>query len=132
MVDVLFTSLLSQATSAMVAAGRIVSQTGVSKTRSFRQSFLIAYAHRIGERLAEAAASTTKQAEAEIGVSLLPVLVQRSADVDEAVTAAFPKLTARRTRVGSAAGWNAGREAADHASLGSWAPIAAAGRGAAG
>jgi hypothetical protein len=42
-VDVLYTSLLVQATSAMVAAGAQVDRSGRSRTRSFRQAFLLAY-----------------------------------------------------------------------------------------
>ncbi len=116
-VDVLFTSLLAQATTAMVVAGRVVNQAGVSRTRSFRQSFLISFAHRIGERLQEAASASTKEAEVDFGASLLPVLVQREADVDKAVAEAFPRMRQVRSRVSNAAGWNAGRVAADQASL---------------
>jgi Protein of unknown function (DUF2786) len=116
-VDVLFTSLLAQATTAMVVAGRVVNRAGVSRTRSFRQSFLISFAHRIGERLHEAASATTKVAEIDFGGSLLPVLAQRDADVEEAVAAAFPRMRQVRSRVSNAAGWDAGRIAADQASL---------------
>jgi Protein of unknown function (DUF2786) len=116
-VDVLFTSLLAQATTAMVVAGRVVNQAGVSRTRSFRQSFLISFAHRIGERLQEAASASTKEAEVDFGISLLPVLAQREADVDEAVAVAFPRMRQVRNRVSNAAGWDAGRVAADQASL---------------
>lgn len=51
-VELLFTSLLVQATTAMLAAGSRQDAHGRSRTRSFRQSFLAAYAQRIGERLA--------------------------------------------------------------------------------
>ena len=117
LVDVLFTSLLAQATVALVVAGRSVSRNGVSKTRSFRQSFLVSFAHRIGERLEAAARTTTKAAESTFGASLLPVLAKRDADVDAAVTEAFPRLRQVRTRVSNEAGWQAGRLAADQASL---------------
>ena len=40
-VDVLYTSLLVQATAAMVAAGSQVDRSGRSRTRSFRQGFLL-------------------------------------------------------------------------------------------
>jgi Protein of unknown function (DUF2786) len=116
-VDVLFTSLLAQATSAMVVAGRAVNQAGVSRTRSFRQSFLVSFAYRIGERLQEAASASTKQAEITFGASLLPVLVQREADVDKAVAEAFPRMRSVRSRVSNFAGWEAGRIAADQAQL---------------
>jgi hypothetical protein len=122
-VDVLFTSLLAQATSAMVVAGRAVDRTGVTRTRSFRQSFLVSFAYRIGERLQEAAAASTKQAEITFGETLLPVLVQREADVDKAVAEAFPRMRSVRSRVSNAAGWEAGRMAADQASLQSGAEL---------
>jgi Protein of unknown function (DUF2786) len=122
-VDVLFTSLLAQATTAMVVAGRAANQAGVSRTRSFRQSFLISFAHRIGERLQEAASASTKEAEVEFGGSLLPVLAKREADVEEAVAAAFPRMRQVRSRVSNAAGWDAGRVAADQASLQSGAEL---------
>ena len=122
-IDVLFTSLLAQATTSMVVAGRIVSKTGVSKTRSFRQSFLVSYASRIGERLREAAATSTHEAEADFGAAMLPVLVRREADVEDAVAAAFPSIRKIRTRVGNEAGWHAGRIAADQASFDSFAKL---------
>ena len=122
-IDVLFTSLLAQATTAMVVAGRIVSKTGVSKTRSFRQSFLVSYASRIGERLREAAATSTLEAEADFGAAMLPVLVRREADVEDAVAVAFPSIRKIRTRVGNEAGWHAGRIAADQASFDSFAKL---------
>ena len=122
-IDVLFTSLLAQATTSMVVAGRIVSKTGVSKTRSFRQSFLVSYASRIGERLREAAATSTHDAEADFGAAMLPVLVRREADVEDAVAVAFPSIRKIRTRVGNEAGWHAGRIAADQASFDSFAKL---------
>jgi hypothetical protein len=42
--ELLATSLLVQATRAMVAEGSQISRTGTSRTRSFRQAFLLAYA----------------------------------------------------------------------------------------
>ncbi|HEU0088673.1 MAG TPA: DUF2786 domain-containing protein, partial [Pseudonocardiaceae bacterium] len=54
LVEVLTTSLLVQATRAMVGAGSQTTRNGQSRTRSFRQSFLIAYATRIRERLTAA------------------------------------------------------------------------------
>src|SRR5438067_4370765 len=69
-VELLATSLLVQATEAMLAAGRQISRTGQSRTRSFRQSFLIAYATRIRERLTEADRVTSEQVADE---RLLPV-----------------------------------------------------------
>jgi hypothetical protein len=112
-VELLFTSLLVQATAAMTAAGPQVDTRGRSRTRSFRHSFLVAYALRIGERLRE----TTRQAEAEHR-DLLPVLVRRDEAVEAVRDAAFPRLRQARTVVSNRAGLAAGRLAADRASLG--------------
>jgi hypothetical protein len=118
-VELLFTSLLVQATTALVHAGSRQDASGRSSTRSFRHSFLAAYAQRIGERLDEATGEAVKQAVAETpGRDLLPVLAAREESVEAAVESLFPKLT--RHRVGSATnreGWMAGRAAADLASL---------------
>jgi hypothetical protein len=116
-VDVLYTSLLVQATSAMVAAGSQVDRYGRSRTRSFRQSFLLAYAHRIGDRLRAAEAAGRAEAADEYGEALLPVLADRSAAVEAAFEEAFPDAVNRALDVSNAAGWAAGRAAADLASL---------------
>lgn len=118
-VELLFTSLLVQATTAMVAAGSRQDDWGRSRTRSFRQSFLAAYAQRIGERLSEAAGAAERQAAADTpGVNLLPVLAARHRVVDESFEAMFPELT--RFSAGSVndrEGWITGRAAADVATL---------------
>jgi Protein of unknown function (DUF2786) len=118
-VEMLFTSLLVQATTAMVAAGSRQDAWGRSRTRSFRQSFLAAYAQRIGERLSEAAGAAERQAAADTpGVNLLPVLAARHRVVDESFEAMFPDLT--RFSAGSVndrEGWVTGRAAADVATL---------------
>jgi Protein of unknown function (DUF2786) len=118
-VELLFTSLLVQATTAMMQAGSRIDGYGRSSTRSFRQSFLTGYASRIGQRLAEATgAQTTKAATEPAGRNLLPVLAARNEAVDEAVTAMFPELT--NHVVGSFThreGWLSGLSAADHAAL---------------
>ena len=116
-VDVLYTSLLVQATSAMVAAGSQVDRTGRSRTRSFRQAFLLAYASRIGPRLREAEAASRAAAAEQYGPALLPVLADRSDAVRAAEAAAFPHLVSRSVSISNAAGWAAGKAAADLASL---------------
>jgi hypothetical protein len=93
-VELLFTSLLVQATTAMMRAGSRTDGYGRSCTRSFRQSFLTAYALRIGQRLAETTGTQTAEAATEpAGRNLLPVLAARSEAVDEAVAALFPTVT---------------------------------------
>ena len=116
-VEMLYTSLLVQATSAMVAAGAQADRRGRSRTRSFRQAFLLAYAVRIGQRLRSAEAAGRAAAVGEYGDALLPVLADRTAAVEAASAAAFPDVTSRSVSVSNAAGWAAGAAAADLASL---------------
>lgn len=119
-VELLFTSLLVQASTAMLAAGSRRDAHGRSRTRSFRQSFLAAYAQRIGERLAEATGHAERQAAAEssAGSDLLPVLAARSRVVDAAFEAMFAgSTTFSAGAVSNREGWYAGRAAADLATL---------------
>ena len=114
-VDLLVTSLLVQAASAMRLLGSRTDRAGTSRTRSFRQSFLVAYAQRVGERLAAA----TEQAGEGTGRAgeLVPVLRRHAEQVDAACTAMFPELVSRPIRVASSTGWAAGLAAADRARL---------------
>ena len=114
-VELLSTSLLVQATRAMVSAGSQITRSGQSRTRSYRQSFLIAYATRIGERLN--AAHDAGAAAVADPARLLPVLAARERVVEELVESMFPQSVSRSYSVGNAAGWHAGRAAADLATL---------------
>jgi hypothetical protein len=119
-VELLTTSLLLQASRAMLAAGRQVSRSGTSRTRSFRQSFLVAYAGRIGERLEAASRAATAEVTNAAGTSgsaLLPVLAARSEAADEMIEQLFPRMVSRAVSMSNAAGWHAGRAAADLAQL---------------
>ncbi|HEV2809851.1 MAG TPA: DUF2786 domain-containing protein [Acidimicrobiales bacterium] len=116
-VEVLYTSVLVQATSAMVAAGSRVDRSGRSRTRSFRQAFLTAYATRIGHRLRAAEAASQAAAAEEYGDALLPVLADRSAAVRAAEAEAFPGAVSRSVSISNGEGWAAGSAAADLASL---------------
>ncbi|MGH3627252.1 MAG: DUF2786 domain-containing protein, partial [Sciscionella sp.] len=111
----LATSLLVQASEAMLTAGRQVARTGQSRTRSFRHSFLLAYAGRIGERLAKADRASGEQIHDD---RLLPVLARRGKDVDELFEHMFPRTVRRSRSISNGAGWSAGRAAADAAKLG--------------
>jgi hypothetical protein len=123
-VELLATSLLVQATSAMTAAGRQVNRHGrMSRTRSFRQSFLVAYAGRIRERLNAAAEG---QVAATDDSRLLPVLADRSRAVNDAFAAMFPNLVSKAVSANNAAGWGAGRAAADLALLDVFEAVGAA------
>jgi hypothetical protein len=103
--ELLSTSLLVQATKAMVAA------KNVSRARSYRHAFLIAYATRIGERLHavnEPAGNDNR---------LLPVLANRKQVVDDLFDTLFENTVTKTVSVSNAAGWGAGRAAADQANL---------------
>jgi hypothetical protein len=118
-VEALFTSLLVQATTAMTQASAGAGSGARSRSRGFRQSFLNAYAHRIGERLAEITEAQVQQASAEPGGgNLLPVLASRERKVESTVSELFPKITQKATgTITDAEGWYSGRGAADLAAL---------------
>jgi hypothetical protein len=106
-VELLYTSLLVQASAGMKAGG----------ARAFRQSFLVAFATRIGGRLREAAEASVADAAEEHGSALAPVLLARDSAVEEACHAAYPELTRQAFSVTSYAGWAAGVTAAELATL---------------
>jgi uncharacterized protein DUF2786 len=112
-VEMLTTSLLVQANRAMLSYGRRIDRHGRSRSRSFRQSFLVSYAIRIGERLAGAADGVVAE-HPEPG-RLLPVLRSHDRRVTEAVADAYPRVVLRGASASNGAGWAAGRSAADSA-----------------
>ncbi|MGW0184982.1 DUF2786 domain-containing protein [Streptomyces sp. NPDC003362] len=110
-VELLYTSLLVQATTAMTKAEAAQRKGGRKRTKTFRQSFLAAYAHRIGTRLAAAA-------ETQVTDDLLPVLASRDVAVTDRAERMFPETTTTRLRgVSDAAGWSEGARAADRAQM---------------
>ncbi|WP_199442469.1 DUF2786 domain-containing protein [Umezawaea beigongshangensis] len=111
-VEVLSTSLLVQATRAMVASGDGARRGDEERSRGYRQSFLVAYAHRVGERLR---AATEVHEEDD---RLLPVLSERRQAVDQLFETLFTRTVAKSVSVRSEAGWHAGRAAANTADLG--------------
>ena len=112
-VELLTTSLLVQADTAMLRHGRRTNGVGGSRTRSFRRSFLLAYASRIGERLREAVETVTAQQSTD----LVPALRDQENKVSEAFEAALPHTVAKTTTFSNAEGWTAGVVAADLAQL---------------
>lgn len=123
-VEMLYTSLLVQATTAMLARG----DRAAARTRRFRQSFLIAFAARIGQRLQATDRAVVAEADREHGGAVLPVLANRSAAVEAHLDRLFPDLRSRRVVVRDAAGWHAGTRAADQAQLGRDGALRAAAR----
>ncbi|MFF3553743.1 DUF2786 domain-containing protein [Streptomyces tsukubensis] len=111
-VELLYTSLLVQGTAAMARAEASQRAGGRKRTKTFRQSFLMAYASRVGERLTAAAEAVSGAAPA----GLLPVLATREVAVGARTDELFPRTTATRVRgVSDEAGWTEGRAAADAA-----------------
>jgi hypothetical protein len=115
-VELLAASLLAQATSAMARHGSRQDSYGRSTTRSFRRSFLVGFAVRIGERLREATDSEVAASDSQHG-RLLPVLSAREDRVRAAQETTFPATEHRRTSISNATGWFAGQAAADLANL---------------
>ncbi|MFD5795073.1 DUF2786 domain-containing protein [Streptomyces diastatochromogenes] len=110
-VELLYTSLLVQATHAMTRAEAAQRAGGRKRTKTFRQSFLAAYAHRVGDRLATVA-------ETQVTQDLLPVLATREIAVTDRLERMFPETTTTRLRgVTDAAGWTEGARAADEAQV---------------
>ncbi|WUO44073.1 DUF2786 domain-containing protein [Streptomyces sp. NBC_00285] len=111
-VELLYTSLLVQAQSAMAKAEAAQRAGGRRRTKTFRQSFLAAYAHRVGDRLRAAA-------ETPVTDDLLPVLATRAVAVTDRMDQMFPETSTTRLRgVTDEAGWTEGAQAADRAQVG--------------
>lgn len=113
-VELLTASLLAQASGAMVRAGSVVDGRGRSRTKSFRRAFLVGFAERISQRLAEA---TDAQVAAVASGALLPALAVRDERVEALRTRAFPNTVRRATSISNWGGLAAGHAAADMADL---------------
>ena len=104
LVELMFTSLLVQATRAAADLGKTSRQ---ARSASFRRAFVTAYASRIGERLRQARVQAETEATSEYGTALVPMLASRLDAVDDAVNEAFPETTRSRPRAVDAHGWRA-------------------------
>lgn len=118
--DMLFTSLLVQATQASAAA---TAHNSRLRTASFRRAFLVSFATRVAERLEAAHHAVAVEAEQQYGSALAPVLATRRDTVERAYAEAFPRVTTMRSRSYDAQGWRAGRAAADRADIGAGGAI---------
>ncbi|CAM5378820.1 hypothetical protein STENM327S_05115 [Streptomyces tendae] len=120
-VELLYTSLLVQAEAAMTKAEAGQRAGGRKRTKTFRQSFLAAYAHRAGTRLRAAADAAT---DAAADADLLPVLASREVAVSDRTERMFPETTTTRLRgAADTAGWTEGTRAADEARVGHHRPL---------
>ncbi|MFE9253893.1 DUF2786 domain-containing protein [Streptomyces sp. NPDC006879] len=121
-VELLHTSLLVQGAAAMTRAEAEQRAGGRKRTKTFRQSFLLAYASRLGERLSSVSERTAREADAGgaggPGGQLLPVLMARDLAVTARAEEMFPQTTTTRLRGATdRAGWTDGTAAADRANM---------------
>ncbi len=113
LVELLYTSLLVQATRAMSAAAN-----GRSSMKAFRRAFLLSYATRIKERLSRSQQHASDQAASTYGTSLVPLMRERAEAVLDVFAELFPQTATKRASPVDVRGWHAGRAAADEADLG--------------
>ena len=115
--DLLFTSLLVQAARGLQD---LVASAGKGRTSSpaFRRAYWIAYGVRIGERLTEAQAQATHDAETEHGGALVLVMKEREEAVASVTDELFKNTKKMKSRRLDSDGWHAGRAAAGQANLG--------------
>jgi hypothetical protein len=130
-VEVMFTSLLVQATGGLSGGRRAGRKGGGSRSRSFRQSYLHGFAQRVGERLRAAVEAEQERAAGEAAAGdLLPVLAARDREVADTTDELFPATVRGRVRgVYDHEGWVSGTAAADDAALGGRDRIAPPDRG---
>ncbi len=118
--ETLYTSLLVQAQIALQHEAAGSQPRSHSRSRTFRSSFLLAYSHRIDQRLAEVNTRVQNEMTAHGGATdLLPVLADRNSLIDAKIKAELgPTGTSRSRPTLDHSGWNAGARAADQAHLG--------------
>ena len=114
-VEMLFASLVIQATRAMFAAGYALAG---SRVRAFRHSFLVAFSHHIEQRLREARIRTESEVESETGMALVPLLDAKRDAIAQLAADEFPHVRTKRASMSHAGGYLAGRDAAERADIG--------------
>jgi hypothetical protein len=120
-VDLLYTSLLVQAAHGLAVARPADAYESVA---AYRRSWMLGFAYTIQQRLVSAErtaaerAESTRQQDAAAGPSVALVLADRTAMVDGAVAAAYPRLRTAASRMLSGSGSAAGAAAARRADLG--------------
>lgn len=112
--EMLYTSLMVQATTAVAAAPGPSPKSSLSTT-SWRRNFLLGYARTTSERLRHVQEDATSGSS-----SVALVLADRAVAVDEWVAQSYGRLgSMRAARASSNAGWDHGRVAGSSADLGS-------------
>jgi hypothetical protein len=113
LVELLFTSLLLQASTAM----RLASD-GQRRVRAFRHAFLMGYAGAASSKVRDAQQRVVDESASRDGASTALVLRDRREAVDRVVGEMFPRLGRLRTTVSDGGGLRAGRVAGSAADLG--------------
>jgi hypothetical protein len=109
--ELLITSLLLQASTVMLAESR-----GRSDVKAYRRAFLMGFAAAVGERLRRVRQDAEHEARrATPGTEI--VLADRSAKVEAAFAAQFPRLRTLRTTISNGSGLAAGHRAGADADL---------------
>lgn len=117
-VELLFTSLLLQAQTALSDATKRAPAGTRTRSQPYRSAFLLAYTGRIKDRLNEINEAIIAEVKTEQGSDFLPVLRSRLAEVDEAMNDQFGDLIGSKVRGGyDPAGWASGEAAANKAQL---------------
>lgn len=122
LVEMLYTSLLVQATSALSSSEVKASKPTYEHGTAFSRAFLLAFASRVGERLRESSVAAVADADQtnEGSRSVALVLADRMADADADVLRRYGKVRSAQPISGSSswAGSQAGTDAASRADLG--------------
>jgi hypothetical protein len=109
--ELLYTSLLLQATSALMRT-RLPRGENLA---AYRRSWLAGFAQAVGRRLADAEQRAAREAEADRGSTVALVLADRDARVEARLQEEYPSLGQARRRTlsgrGAAAGWATGQRA---------------------
>ncbi len=125
MVEILFTSLLLQATHGAVRVEKQTDYYGRSRTRSARSSYILGFAAAVQGRLA----TSTAKAEAEAsGPGTALVLRSREVAVKDAVSQAYPLLRTVTARAGNASGYGRGHADGMRANLHNRSGVGSGGR----
>ncbi len=116
LVEMLFTSLLLQASAAMRLASN-----GQCRVRAFRHAFLMGYAGTVTRRVVAAQQRSVDEEVSKGAASTEVVLADRRDAVDRATAEMFPRLGRLRTTVSDGGGLVAGQAAGARADLSSGA-----------
>jgi hypothetical protein len=114
--EMLYQSLLVQALSGLAAAP-VDRRDPPARKAAFRRAFVVAFAHRVSERLRLLADARATEISHERGVDLLPVLASRQQAVKAAMAAISPNITTMSASTSDARGWAEGTLAGNRATI---------------